>query len=105
MLKEVNETVEECVVIRANSYLGGRTGEELEKEFEASLQSGKRHFVIDFRETEIINSIGISIIIGIIERITENMGSINFANLSKVNEEILGMMGLLRYAPLVREAG
>jgi anti-anti-sigma factor len=105
MLKELNGTMEECVVIRANSYLGSRSGEELEKEFEASLQSGKRHFVIDFKETEIINSIGISVIIGIIERIRENTGSVNFANLSKVNEEILGMMGLLRYVPLVREAG
>jgi anti-anti-sigma factor len=104
MLKELNETVEECVVIKTTSYLGGRTGEELEKEFETSLESGKRHFVIDFRETEIINSIGISIIIGMIERIMENAGSINFANLNKTNEEILGMMGLLRYAPLVRNA-
>lgn len=92
-----------CIVIRATSYLSGRSGEEMEKEFEKNLEEGKRHFVINFQDTEIINSIGISIIIGIIEKTMEHKGSVRFTRLSKVNEEIFRMMGLLRYAPIIDE--
>jgi anti-anti-sigma factor len=105
MNKPTHAAAEENVVIRASSYLGGKTGEELEREFERSLGEGRRQFVIDFTDTEIINSIGISILIGIIERIMERKGSLSFSNLSQVNEEIFNMMGLLRYAPLVRGRG
>jgi anti-anti-sigma factor len=92
----------DVVTIKTTSYLSGKAGEELEREFDRNLAMGRKNFVVDFQETEIINSIGISIIIGIIERINEQQGSIRFANLSAVNEEIFRMMGLLRYAPLVQ---
>lgn len=102
MLKSVDTRSGDYTLIRASSYLSERSGEELEKEFERNMQQGKRKFIINFKDTEIINSIGISIIVGIIEKIMEQNGSIYVTNLSKVNEEIFRMMGLLRYAPLVQ---
>jgi anti-anti-sigma factor len=102
MPEESRDREAEVVTIHATSYLSGKSGEELEREFDRNLQEGRRDFVIDFRETEIINSIGISIVIGIIERAMDRQGSIRIANLSKVNEEIFRMMGLFRYAPLVK---
>lgn len=103
MIRMLDRNAGDYVHIQATSYLSGRTGEALEKEFDKKLREGKRNFVINFKETEIINSIGISIIVGIIEKIMEQDGSIYVTNLSKVNEEIFRMMGLLQYAPLVRE--
>jgi anti-anti-sigma factor len=91
------------VVIKASSYLSGRSGEELEKEFDKNMEQGRLNFVVNFRDTDIINSIGISILIGIIEKTMEKKGSIYFTNLSRVNEELFRMMGLLRYAPLIRD--
>ncbi len=103
MARTQTHDVENCIVISASSYLTGHTGEDMERQFKEKIELGNRHFVINFKETEIINSIGISIIIGIIEKILEQKGTIRFANLSKVNEEIFRMMGLLKYAPLVKE--
>jgi anti-anti-sigma regulatory factor len=90
-----------AVVVSTSTYLSGRAGEDLEREFERNLADGNRNFIIDFGKTEIVNSIGVSILIGIIERIIAREGTIRFANLNAVNEEIFRMMGLLRYAPLV----
>ncbi len=104
MLK-ADKVGEDCIVIKASSYLSGRSGEELEREFDKNLGLGRLNFVINFRDTDIVNSIGISILIGIIEKIMERNGSISFTNLSRVNEEIFRMMGLLRYAPLIRDQG
>lgn len=103
MLKEAESSSREYVVIKATTYLSGRSGEDLERELDRHLEEGKRHFVINFEETEIINSIGISILIGLIERIMSSKGTLRFANLSQVNEEIFRMMGLLKYAPIMKE--
>jgi anti-anti-sigma factor len=103
VIKHSQERTGEHVVIQASSYLTGRTAESLEKTFDKNLGEGRKSYIIDFKETEIINSIGISMLIGIIEKVMEQDGAIYFKNLSQVNEEIFQMMGLLRYAPLIRD--
>jgi anti-anti-sigma factor len=96
-------TEKDFVVVKTTSYLTGRTVETLERTFDEKLAEGRSKFIVDFQETEIINSIGVSILIGIIEKVLDRQGRIYFRNLSKVNEEIFQMMGLLRYAPLMTE--
>jgi len=103
VIKHSREKTGDHVVVKASSYLTGRTVESLEKVFDENLEAGLRSYIIDFKETEIINSIGISMLIGIIEKVMEHDGSIFFKNLSQVNEEIFQMMGLLRYAPLIKD--
>ena len=103
MIKHSREETGDHVVVQASSYLTGRTVESLERAFDKNLEEGRRSYIVDFRETEIINSIGISMLIGIIEKVMEHDGAIYFKNLSQVNEEIFQMMGLLRYAPLLRD--
>jgi anti-anti-sigma regulatory factor len=92
------------VVIAAAPYLSAESGERLEQEFLAALEGGADAFIIDFARTEIVNSIGISILIGVIEKGRERGASIGFTNLSRVNREIFTIMGLLRFAPQVEMA-
>ncbi len=90
----------ETVVLTAAPYLSGESGENLEREHERHLRNGRRQFVIDFQQTEMVNSIGISVLISMIEKTRNRGGMVRLANLNRMNREIFAVMGLLRHAPL-----
>lgn len=54
-------------VVYASDYLNKLTGEKIERECRRQLDSGCQALVIDFSDTELVNSIGISILLGIID--------------------------------------
>ena len=95
-------------IVRTRGYLSRVAGEQLEQEIVRLLRGGERRFVVNLRETDLINSVGISILIGVIERVRGLEGELVFSELTAVNEEIFRIMGLHRHARLVRgddEAG
>jgi anti-anti-sigma factor len=96
---------EDPVVIRARGYLSRAGGEQLEQEVVRLLEEGRRRFLINLRETDLINSVGISILIGVIEQVRELGGELAFSELTPVNEEIFRIMGLHRHARLQRADG
>jgi anti-anti-sigma factor len=88
-------------VLRTRGYLSRSAGEQLEREIVQLLGGGTRRFVVNLRETDLINSVGISILIGVIERVRAMGGELAFAELTPVNEEIFKIMGLHRHARLL----
>ncbi|HWR97947.1 MAG TPA: STAS domain-containing protein [Candidatus Methanoperedens sp.] len=95
-------------IVRTRGYLSRVAGEQLEREIVRLLDAGERRFVVNLKETDLINSVGISILIGVIERVRGLGGELVFSELTAVNEEIFRIMGLHRHARLVRgddEAG
>jgi len=94
--------IDDIVVLCAENYINNIEGENLEKVCNAFLAKGTHKFVIDFSGTEIINSIGISILIGIIEKIRNKKGLALFAGLTKVNHDIFNMVGLTKHIPLLK---
>jgi len=95
-------------VIRTRGYLSRTAGEQLEQEIVRLLGGGVSRFIVNLHDTDLINSVGISILIGVIERVRGLGGELVFSELTAVNEEIFRIMGLHRHARLVRgddEAG
>ena len=102
------QTEDGRALIKTRGYLSRAAGEQLEQEIVRLLGGGTRRFVVNLRETDLINSVGISILIGVIERVRGLGGELVFSELTAVNEEIFRIMGLHRHARLVRgddEAG
>lgn len=95
----------ERAVIRSRGYLSRNGGEVLEQEVVRLVELGFRSFLVDFRDMDLINSVGVSILIGVIEQVRAHRGEIAFSDLSPVNEEIFRIMGLHRYAQLVPAGG
>ena len=96
----------DTVVLYPQNYINGIEGEKLEEVCETFFAKGIKKFVIDFSETDIINSIGVSILIGIIEKIKESKGVVLFSGLSKVNLEVFRIVGLTKLIPsFATEAG
>jgi anti-anti-sigma factor len=89
--------LDDCVVIYTDNYLNDIEGEKLEGTCDVFLNSGKRKIVIDFANTELVNSIGISILVGIMDKVKEKNGIIFFSSLNKVNRDIFNMLGLTKY--------
>ena len=85
-------------VLETDLYLNQVAGEELSKKFDELLEEGYLNFIIDMRKTKVVNSIGISILIEMIEKLRESGGRLIFCNLSNVIEKTFRIMGLTQYA-------
>jgi anti-anti-sigma factor len=91
------DIVRDTTIVRVKGYLSGLSGERLESEIERLIGDGSRSIVIDFRETEMVNSVGVSILVGIIEKVRDSGGELSFSELTPVNEEVFRLMGLHRH--------
>ncbi len=91
--------VGDSVVLYPLNYINGIEGEKLEEVCDTFLARGIKKVVIDFSKTDIINSIGVSILIGIIEKIKASNGVVLFSGLSKVNVEVFRIVGLTKLIP------
>jgi anti-anti-sigma factor len=93
--------VEGAAVIYPGLYLNQLRGESIESQCREFLATGVRRIVINFAETELINSIGISILLGVIESVNYAQGVLVLSNLNASNRELFEMLGLMSHVEMV----
>ena len=86
----------DAVILYPGNYINDVEGEKLEEACDTFVNSGVKKVVVDFTETDMINSIGISILIGVIEKVRGAGGVILFSGLKKVNHDIFTLIGLTK---------
>ncbi len=84
-------------VLYVNGYLNSLLGEEIERVIQNIVNAGGQRVLLNFAGTRLINSIGISFIIGVVERMMERNGMIAFCALSPTNRELFQITGVTRY--------
>lgn len=89
-------------VIYASDYLNKLTGEKIERECRRQLECGCRAIVIDFADTELVNSIGISILLGIIDIAEKSGARVVFSDVNNQTVELFNMLGLTRHVVVVQ---
>jgi anti-anti-sigma factor len=90
-------------VVYASDYLNRLTGEKIERECRRQLDCGCRALVIDFSDTKLVNSIGISILLGIID-VAEKCGArIVFSEVNHQTVQLFEMLGLTRHVALAKD--
>lgn len=87
-------------VVYASDYLNKLTGERIERECKKQLDSGARALVIDFSDTELVNSIGISILLGIIDIAEKGGALVVFSDVNSETVQLFEMLGLTRHVVL-----
>ena len=87
-------------VVYASDYLNKLTGERIERECKKQLESGARALVIDFSDTELVNSIGISILLGIIDIAEKGGALVVFSEVNNETVQLFEMLGLTRHVVL-----
>jgi len=86
------------IVITVEGYINNLAGERILDEFNRWTAEGYRHFVLNLEKTQLVNSIGISILIEMIEKAQELQGSIAFCCLLPIIAKTFKIMGLTQYA-------
>ena len=98
-----SRSVGDLAVIYAGDYLNKLSGERIERECRRRLDEGCRALVINFRETELVNSIGVSILLGVIDA-AENIGAqLIFADVNRQTVQLFEMLGLTRHVALAAD--
>jgi anti-anti-sigma factor len=90
-------------IVYASDYLNKLTGEKIERECRRQLDCGCRALVIDFSETKLVNSIGVSILLGIIDVAERNGARIVFSDVNNQTIELFEMLGLTRHVVLAKD--
>lgn len=86
-----------AAVVYPGPYLNQLRGEEIERRCRELLAQGVRDIAINFGETELVNSIGVSLLLGVIEAVSEAGGTLVLSNLSVSTRELFEVLGLLSY--------
>ena len=87
-------------VIETDGYLNGPTGKKLAETAKDLMNQGYNTLVINLERTRLVNSIGISILIEIIEFLQEHSGALRLCHLTPVIERTLKMLGLAEHAEI-----
>ena len=89
-------------VVYASDYLNKLTGEKIERECRRQLDCGCRALVIDFSDTQLVNSIGVSILLGIIDVAEKSGAKIVFSEVNNQTVQLFEMLGLTRHVELAK---
>jgi anti-anti-sigma factor len=85
------------LVVCVGGYLNSLLGEEVEKVVHAKLDAGGRRILLNFKGTRLVNSIGVSFVIGVVEKVMEREGRMAFCEVSRINRELFRVTGLAKY--------
>ena len=90
----------EKAIVFAGDYLNKLSGETIERECRRQLDAGCKMLVVNFAETEIVNSIGVSILLGVIDAANGAGAKVVFSDLREETIELFEMLGLTNHVTL-----
>ena len=90
----------EVAVVYAGDYVNKMSGQRIERECLTRIERGCRALVINFRDTELVNSIGVSILLGVIDAAERRGARVAFSNVSVHTLKLFELLGLTRLVVL-----
>jgi anti-anti-sigma factor len=90
----------DVAVFWTDGYINNQGGEEIARQAYAQLDAGARALVLNLEKTRIVNSIGISILIEVLEKVMDRKGVLAFCNLTPTIDKTFRIMGLAQYASI-----
>ncbi|HSL88138.1 MAG TPA: STAS domain-containing protein [Ignavibacteriaceae bacterium] len=92
----VSELHDKTLVIKTEGYINSAGGEKMVQEF--SKHNGVTKLILNLENSKVVNSIGISHLIEIIEKLNQSNGKLVFTNLDPTIEKTFSIMGLFQFA-------
>ena len=90
----------DVIVITTEGYLNNLGGEKIAEACYEKIESGKNHFLLNLERSSVVNSIGVSILIEIIEKLQESDGKLGYFNLAPIVAKTFNIMGLTKYSTI-----
>jgi anti-anti-sigma factor len=85
-------------LISAAGYINNEGGQAIADAAAGLMDQGCNTLLIDLEGTRIINSIGVSILLEILEKLMDEKGTLAFCNLTPTISKTFEIMGLVQYA-------
>jgi anti-anti-sigma factor len=101
MVSEFNlssELKEKTLILKTEGYLNNIGGERIAKEVSGHMDKNINKVIIDLEKSKVVNSIGISYLIDVIEQLSQNNGKLIFTNLDPTIEKTFNIMGIFQFA-------
>ena len=87
-------------IFSTHGYINNLGGKMIAGKFDEAFKDGGRLFLFDLSESKIINSIGVSFLIEILEKVLESEGMLAFCNCAPIIEKTFKIMGITQYAKI-----
>jgi len=88
----------DILVIKTDGYINNTAGEKIVDEFSKNFSGGMKKVIMDLGKSKVVNSIGISYLIDIIEKLNQSNGKLIFINLDPTIEKTFNIMGIFQFA-------
>ena len=88
----------DVVIIETTGYLNNVGGEKISQACYEKMENGKILFLLDLENSKVVNSIGVSILIEIIEKLQDVDGRLGYYNLAPIVEKTFNIMGITQYS-------
>lgn len=92
--------VKQSAVVYAGDYLNKVRGEQIERECRTRLSEGCEELVLNFSQTELVNSVGVSILLGIIDSAADRGARVVFSDVKPETVELFDMLGVTRHVEI-----
>ena len=90
----------DVALLYTDGYINNQGGEEIAQAANGLMEEGFRTLLLNLAGSKIVNSIGISILIEVLERMLELKGRLAFCCLTPTIQKTFHIMGLAQYAPI-----
>jgi len=90
-------------LISAAGYINNEGGQAIADAASELMGEGYKTLLIDLDGTRIINSIGVSILLEILEKLMDEQGRLAFCNLTPTISKTFEIMGLVQYASIYED--
>lgn len=92
------EKIGNSLVVKTEGYINNIGGEKISLIFSDTSNAEIKNAIFDLEKSKVINSIGISYLLEVIELLSEKNGKIIFLNLDPSIEKTFKIMGLFQFA-------
>ena len=94
----VAELHDKALVLKTDGYINLTAGEQIVNEFSKHFNNGINKLIMDLEKTRVVNSMGVSCLIEIVEKLIQVDGKLIFTNLDPSIEKTFDLMGLFQFA-------
>ena len=84
----------DITILETSGYLNNFGGDRVASICKQSISEGKRKLLINMENTKMVNSIGVSILIEVIEDLQGVNGKIGYYNVAPIVEKTFNIMGI-----------
>jgi anti-anti-sigma factor len=92
----ISELQDKTLIIITEGYINNTGGEKIVRELQK--YTGVNKVVLNLEKSKVVNSIGISHLIEVIEKLNQVNGKLIFTNLDPTIEKTFSIMGLFQFA-------